>query len=130
MKTQIVEIHKANVALLDGESLDQFSQILRGALQKKFGKPRSNNKPGIYVWPRAIFSDRAIIEKDEEGPGMTRGLWSVTYTRKDDGEFELGEPTKVREQLNFVPVSKAADDVVKLELKVDKAFWGGLPIVE
>lgn len=134
MKT--VEVHKADIALLDGESLDQFTGRLRHNLQKAFGKqPTSNDDRGVWIWPRAVFDDHAVIEKSnpmEVGPDVGGDrMFSVTYKRTGSGDFEFGELIAVREQVSFVPVTKVAAEVetVEIDEKVTKSFWGGLPIV-
>lgn len=128
MTKRTVRIQKADIALLDGETLDNFSQNLRMALQKSFGKPRKGNTPGIYVWARAIFSDRAVFEKDEEGPQREIGTWSVAYKRQGDGAFEFEQPVRVREQINYVPVTKSDDGPEMVEIDLEKKFWDGLPL--
>lgn len=122
---QTVEVYKANIPLQKGETIQLYLDKLLGAVQQKFGVPRTNEKPGVYTYMRAVFANRLIMEKDVEGPGRGMKLWAVEYSRQDSGDFKFGAPTEVKEQLNFVPVSKALEPE-KVEL-LEQNFWKGLP---
>jgi len=132
--TRTVEVHKADIPLLDGETIQMYERKLRADLQKRFGKkPTKKSEASVYVWPRAVFADRVVIDKDELGIGdSSERLFSVAYTRKDDGAFDFGELVAVREQVSFVPMAKseggeggAADEVETV--KVD-GLWDNLPL--
>lgn len=114
---RIVEVYKADIPLQDGESVQVFERKLRDTVQKKFGLPRSEKKAGIYAYVRAVFSDRLVMEKDVEGPGRELKLWSVDYKRADNGEFSFGTPSEVKEQVNFVPVSKSVEQPERIEIE-------------
>lgn len=126
-----VEIHKADISLLDGESLDQFQRSLRDSLVKKFGKrPTTGNMAkAIEVWPREVFSERVVFEKWTPGESGEK-LFVATYKRDGaNGEFSFEEPVPVREQRNYVPVSKAKEDPVEvIEVDTTKGLWDGLPL--
>lgn len=123
-----VKIQKADIPLLDGESIQMFERKLRDEMQKKFGKKATaTNKVSTYVWPRAVFADRVIMEK--EIPGGPYELQLVTFKRADNGGFEFGEPVPVREQVNFVPVGKSVDGEPEMEeMEVDD-IWSGLSLL-
>jgi hypothetical protein len=133
--TRTIEIHKAQIALMDGESLDQFSRALRDSLTKKFAKrPKAGasmaeRAKSVEVWPREVFSERVVFEKWTPGEPGDR-LFVATYKRDaSTGEFTFEEPVPVREQRQYVPITKAAEDTVEtLQLGVDKSFWSGLPL--
>lgn len=137
--TRTIEIHKAQIALMDGESLDQFSRALRKGLVKKFGKRAKagasdvERAKSIDVWPREVFSDRVVFEKwsyGDQSEVLGDRLFVSTYKRDaSTGEFAFEESVPVREQRQYVPIAKAAEDTVEtLQLGVDKSFWSGLPL--
>lgn len=114
---ETVEVYKADLPLQKGETIQLYLDKLRGAVQQKFGVPRTDD-----AYMRAVFADRLVMEKVVEGPGRGMKLWAVEYSRQDSGDFKFGAPTEVKEQLNFVPVSKALEPE-----KVELNFWKGLP---
>ena len=118
--SRAVEVYKADIPLQDGETINLFMEKLRNSVQAKFGTPRTEKKAGIYAYLRAVFADRIVMEKDVEGPGRELKLWSVDYKRGDDGEFSFGTPAEVKEQVDFVPVSKEQPERVETDL------WKGL----
>jgi len=122
-ENRIVEVYKADISLQEGETLQLFLEKLRGSVQKKFGIPRTEKKPGIYAYTRAVFADRIVFEKDEEGPSRGMKLWSVDYSRADNGDFKFGTPSEVKEQVNFVPVSKSVEQPERIEFE---SVWKGL----
>lgn len=121
-----VDVYKADLPLREGESINMFLDNLRGAIQAKFGKPRVGNKPGTYAFLRAAFAKRLVMEQDAEGPdARKRTLLAVEYSRKDNGDFEFGTPSEVREQVEFVSVSKANDSGPE-KFEIGDDFWKGL----
>jgi len=118
-----VEVYKADIPLQEGETMQLFLEKLRGSVQKKFGVPRTEKKAGIYAYMRAVFADRIVMEKDVEGPGRELKLWSVDYKRAENGEFSFGTPSEVKEQVNFVPVSKSVEQPERIELDVWKDLF-------
>ena len=122
-ENRIVEVYKADIPLQEGETIGLYLEKLRGSVQKKFGVPRTEKKPGIYAYTRAVFADRIVFEKDEEGPSRGMKLWSADYKRGDNGEFSFGTPAEVKEQVDFVPVSKSVEQPERIEFE---SVWKGL----
>jgi len=123
MEKNTVEVYKADIPLQEGETVQLFLEKLRGSVQKQFGTPRTEKKAGIYAYMRAVFADRIVMEKDVEGPGRELKLWSVDYKRGENGEFSFGTPSEVRQQVNFVPVSKSVEQPERIELDVWKDLF-------
>lgn len=122
---RMVEVYKANIPTREGESIQQFTETLRRAVQEKFGKPRTKDKPGVWIYTPAMYSDHLIFERDEEGPPRSMKTWKVTYTRKENGDFQFGTPEEVRKQVAFVPVSKSMEEPEKVSFE---SVWKGLPL--
>lgn len=91
-------------------SLRDLENKISKALTEKFGKACSEGfARERELWPQDVYSSYVVF-RDEEGQTQ-----SISYTVKDDGSVELGEPKKVAQV--WVPVGEDAEvqEVIRKE---------------
>ncbi len=142
--TMTVAVHKANVPLLRGESVNDFTSSLgkdaREYLMKKMNvAPYASGATGGVrsnvggAWLVEAFSDRVVMAM-YKGSEPTR-YYAFKYSRDKKGMFDFGTTTEVRRVTSFVPkddipvtknnVEKEEDDTEKgCGAKTRKSDWG------
>lgn len=124
--TMDVVVHKANIPVRSGESLDKFisklSEASRTHCEKKFALSR---EAGDYCWMIEAFSGSVIMSVDKRK--MSRKMFAMSYSRDgQSGAFTFGDAIEVERKTSFAPVKPtqalAQTQVSKAEVKpVNKA---------
>lgn len=78
-------------------------QAIQSALQAT-----TPNVPGFYTWIKDVWADRFVYES--ESPTGTE-LYQRTYTLNADSTATLGDPVKVVQQTDYVPVGQTSATV-------------------
>lgn len=133
-ETKEVTVHKANVALIQGESLSAFSMAIRDASQAAMRKSFTLSDKD-YVYVIEIFGDSVVLELYRSGTGKTLYLM-MPYERKA-GVFNFGKASEVRRVTTFLPavdsstlgnqveVKKALESIEKASREAWRPFWEG-----
>jgi len=98
--TMPVAVHKAQIGLMKGESVGQFTRAL-GDAAKVALKKKLNLLEGADVWPIEVFTDKVVLDLYE--PKKAARYFGMKYTRKDNGDFEFGETVELRRMVTFEP---------------------------
>jgi len=138
--THDVMVHKASIPLMKGESLRDFtSKVADAGRQQLVSKLNLGTKVDVYMVE--AFADAAVFNVYKYGdnvkPGKRSSYYAVTYKRKDDGTFEMGDSTEVIRVTRFepkkVPITKSAEPVKKrfgndtsAWESIEKGFWSGV----
>lgn len=116
-QTMNVVVHKANVPMLRGESLDKFigklSQAARAHGRKKFAMSGVD-----WMWMPEAFASSVIVSVDKKD--MPRKMFAMSYKRDlKTGDFTFGEAIEVERKVSFsavkpgqngqLPIRKATD---------------------
>lgn len=119
--TMKVVVHKANVPMLKGETLRQFTQALSDSgqvyLRRKLNLLESD---GAFMLE--TMADKAVFEvyQSKAVNGMPRcKYYALKFTRKSDGAFEFGESVEVRRITSYEPITKSAEG----SAQVQKEAW-------
>lgn len=118
--TMDVIVHKANIALQNGESLHEFSNLLSAAA-KAYALQQLNvttDKGG--AWLVEAYSDKVVLETWEEGKDPRYTYQQIGYTRDKDGKFSFDNMTEVKRVTTFKPAVPAIG-ITKSEEATEKA---------
>jgi hypothetical protein len=124
-KSYTVQVHKANIPLLEGESLDVFISNL-----SKQAGPYLIEKAGGVVgkessaWPREVYATKAVFQVIPDWDDSSKDqLIQVDFTRSPtDGSFSFSNDEKVKLVTSYV-VEKAKKPIVE---NVEKSLWAGV----
>jgi len=102
--TMDVVVHKANIPVKSGESLDKFigklSSEARDHCYKKFAM---NRESGDYCWMVEAFSGSVIMTVDKKN--TPNKMFAMTYSRDaKTGNFTFGEAIEVERKTTFAAV--------------------------
>ena len=116
-----VVVHKANIPLLAGESLYDFTTNLSRAGSEHLRSSLNIAKGKGHAWMMEAFADTAIYStyKNDE----PTKYYAMTYKRDKNGDFEFGKALEVRRKTVFTPKtetmpltkSKEEETVIKAE---------------
>lgn len=108
-------VHKANLALRNGESIGTFTEALGNAAREavhKSLKLSSDDSPDAkqrdYTYPAEVFAESVVMSVSRHGKISGYGYYSMDYTRDADGQFKLGNPVEVRLSREFKPAVNTA----------------------
>lgn len=97
-QTHDVVVHKASIALADGESIGQYTSKLRDA-GRSYINQKLNLVKDASVYPVEIFSKSIVFDVYQYGPNSAPDkrarFYAAAYTRKDSGDFEFSTLTEV-----------------------------------
>lgn len=140
-----VTVFKANIPLMEKESIQDFSRKASDAAREYFIKAM-NLSDRAYTWSVQLFQDKGVFSVDDYPPADS-GKKSVyktmmlSFTRDKDGKFSFSDMKEVKPVTTYEPVesnlkivTKAADGT---QVEVDavetlkmahnrKTFWGGI----
>lgn len=106
-KTHDVVVHKANIQLLAGESVRDFTRALSDAGRKHIQKAQNLPNKGTDVFMLEAFSKTAVFEVFKFGPDVQPGdrmkFFAAQYVRKANGDFEFSGSSEVRRVTRFEP---------------------------
>jgi hypothetical protein len=137
MKHEVV-VHKAQIPLARGESINQYTQRLSEAARKYAITKLNIVKGGAYMCE--AFNDSLVMDVykrlADDGPTEYK-YYSVMYTRKADGDFMFSSFTEVERVTSFRPkaplaITKSLAESTDSPLRVappgwvHKSVWGGL----
>ncbi len=143
-QTYDVLVHKAQVAVKRGESLQAFVQKVRIAGSAFITQQLNLDPKNSDVFAIEVFSTTAIFDVflfgSVKAPNKKQRFFAVSYTRKADGEFEFKNLTEVDRVVSFaatakVPVLKSMDGAEGWASAVDvrkaksTALWAGADII-
>lgn len=141
MKTQVVNciVHKASIALIKGESLDDFRRKLGRAAEVHAMQKLSIAKGD--AWPVEVFSKTVVVnvyeyDRPANQTAKKAGLYAMGYSRDKAGEFSFESLTPVERVTGFrakatsLTVSKAFDTTHVADgwRKAEKGLWTSLPL--
>jgi len=122
--TYEVIVHKANLALAKGESVNQFTQKLREAASKAIALKLNLTAANCSVYMIETFADSAVFDVTKrplkEGGQWAYAYYALKYSRKADGSFEFSDTTEVERVTSFQP--KATLEVTTLTNKAKKGL--------
>lgn len=100
--TMNVIVHKAEIQLLEGETISGFTQALCSAAHEYLKTKLSLGKED-WVYTTDVKAKVAVanVYKRE---GKT-SYWAVNYERDEKGTFSFSDLTEVRPVMSYVPVS-------------------------
>ena len=117
-------VHKANVPLATGESLNKYTNALSaagGAYVKKQLNLNSLAKPayaGTYMLE--AYADKCVFDvykySGTDAPGEYK-YYALSYTRKANGDFEFKDLTEVERVVSFQ--AKPSMSIAKAKSKKD-----------
>lgn len=123
METKEIWVSKAAVSLGNQESIENFSRRVSDAASNKYGTPGTPDKPGTYIWSRAIYPDKIVFEKSVSG--MPLKIYSVACKATADSVEFTGEPIEVREVRSYEPI-KAEAKGIAIKRNDAGQLWKGL----
>lgn len=100
----IIARAKAWLAGLFGtqESDNDRRELLRAALTEQFGGEN------VFLWIADVFSEEGYLVYERETEDDS-GLFRVDFEVSDEGAVTLSDPTEVRRETSFKPVSNTGD---------------------
>ncbi len=105
-----VIVHKANLALAKGESVNAFTQKLREAASKAIALKLNLTAANCSVYMIETFADSAVFDVSKRpvvaGDSWTYSYYALKYSRKADGAFEFSDTTEVERVTSFQPKPK------------------------
>lgn len=123
--TMDVVVHKANVPLMDGESIYQFTSKLsdesRMYVEKKMLLSRDK---GDYTWMVELFASSVIMSVTKVR--MPTKMYALSYTRKD-GMFSFGTPVEVERKTTYVAAPGVTASIATAKAKWTTAYINSLP---
>ena len=90
-------VKKANLFLLEGEDVYDFSDLIRNAVFKHINIGKDD-----WAWTKEITASHVIVSV--ENMERDRSLLRVSYSRDADGEFSFTDPIEVKEITTFVEI--------------------------
>lgn len=125
-QTHDVVVHKANITLADGESVQQFMSKIRDA-GKTFVGTKLNLVKNADVYPVEVFSKTIVFDVYQYGPDVPANkrarFFAAAYSRKNDGGFEFTTLTEVERVTVYQPKQNAAVTKSTKGEEVEKAVW-------
>ncbi len=82
-------VKKANLFLLEGEDVYDFSDLIRNAVFKHINIGKDD-----WAWTKEITASHVIVSV--ENMERDRSLLRVSYSRDADGEFSFTDPIEVK----------------------------------
>jgi hypothetical protein len=126
-----IQVQKANVPLLKGESITAFTRALNEEAKKHLMQSFNIEKNKGGAFPLEVFSDKAVFSVIPVWEDVSKDE-TVAFTFKRDastGAFEFGQAQKVKKVTSY-EVTKSADGVkvgASTEpIEVQKSFWDGV----
>jgi len=118
-----VAVHKANIKLNSGETIDSFIQKLYEA-GKKYVYNKFKIKEDSSSWLVESFGDYVVFALSKMNEPMK--YFAFTYNRNEKGDFDFGKLVEVKRVINYEPVNDI--EVIKEEEKEEiekakKALW-------
>ncbi len=141
MSKTIVAVHKANIPLLKGESVHQFTnELSKAGREHVMKKLNMTEKSGNGAWMAEAFSGSVIFSTYKSDEPST--YYACAYKRDEKGAFDFGSLVEVQRMTVFKPkeatVTKSLNEKPE-EVEVDKrlerfgdwiqtekSFWGGV----
>lgn len=138
-RTYTVQVHKANVPLMGGESIHKFCYALKSAGCEYIKKKYNIGKEG-GAWGIEVFADKAVFNVAPQMSDIKKDFMvAVAYERDTStGVFKFGDTMKVEAVTTYqakdeMPITKAMgmDNWVALEDEqpsepVKKSLWSGV----
>jgi hypothetical protein len=133
--TMKVIVHKANIPMIKGESLTDFTgNLSKAAKEHTLAKLNISNKNG-GGWLMEAYSDKVIMAA-YNGDDPTK-YYATSYKRNVDGSFAFGDLVEMERTSVWKPkgqsILKSKQDGVETEegescsdQKTDKNLWSGL----
>lgn len=108
-QTQNVVVHKANVPMLKGESLREFTSKLREEGRNHVKLKQNLPDKGVDVYMVEAFGDMAVFEVYRYGETIPTNtprmqFFAAPFTRDANGKFAFGDTVEVRRVTSFEPV--------------------------
>lgn len=131
--TYTVQVHKANIPLMAGESLRAFTkELTKQAVPVLLQKFNSDEKKG-GAWPLEVFATKAVYMIAPEWSDAKKDqMVAFEFERDDKGAFKLGEVVKVKAVTQYEVQKQAAlprhmemAAWTPAEAPVEKNFWAG-----
>lgn len=131
-------VHKANVPLMQSESLRQFTTELQKSakpmLMQKFNGGSDGDADGD-AWPLEVFATKAVFMVIPEWADVSKDVTvAFAFERDDEGEFKFGEVQKVKAVTSY-EVTKRAELPKAMEMpnwaslaevETTKSLWAGV----
>jgi len=116
--TMEVIVHKQNVPMMKGESINMFTNKLSQAGRAHVLRKLNITEKDGGAWLVEAFQDRAVFST-YKGQEPTKHF-AFKYTRNKSGDFEFGGVIEVERVTSFKPKS---DMSVTKGVDVEKAVW-------
>lgn len=122
-----VVVHKANIPMMNGESLQDYtrklSEAARAYASKKFLLSREK---GDYCWTTEMFSDSVIVSVEKVK--MPIKMYGIMYKRDPKSmEFKFGTPVEVQRKTSYEAVPGATPSINTTKAVWSAAFVNDLP---
>lgn len=130
--TMEVIVHKANISLQSGESVQEFSNLLRLAAKSHVMQQLNIADDKGGAWMVEVYSDKAVLEVWQEGKNPRYTYQMVGYARDKDGKFSFNSMTEVKRVTTFKPtessisIAKSEDAETQIWEPTEKAE--GVPV--
>lgn len=121
-----VIVHKAEIQLMDGETLNGFSQAICGAAAEYVKKNMSLGKED-WTYVADVKAD-VLVASVYKREGKS-SYWALKYARDEAGAFSFSDMTEVRPVMNYVPVkpSLAVKKSAEPEtVVIEKSIFSGI----
>jgi hypothetical protein len=132
-------VHKANVPLMKGESLGQFTHQLRKQAQPMLLQKFNTDEKKGGAWPLEVYSNKAVFMVAPEWADISKDLTVAFSYERDEatGDFKFGDVQKVKAIVSY-EVSKRVELPVAMEMpnwtpdteappvETAKSFWHGV----
>lgn len=117
--TMDVIVHKANLPLMSGETLHEYtSKCGNGA--KKFIKEQNGMGEKESVWLVDVYSDSVVVETTKNNDDEYKCLYyNIEYSRDKSGNFTYSNATEVKRVVRFEPVNES----VGIAKSVKDGIW-------
>lgn len=132
METLNVVVLKANLPLMEGETLSTYTRELAKAAKEHFAQ-KLNLGSRADVWVPEIAADAVVanVYEYKEGQPSINKLYSAKYTRDTkSGSFSFGDSMEVKPVTRYEPVKAGIAQVLKSAFepveKTAKTDWTGV----
>lgn len=123
-QTEVVEVEKAAMPFLEGESLQDFVNSLKKPCGDHLEKKGLYNKAKDAIFPAQVFHNRIMVEVDKgvRGPYnpdevQEPTVYELKFKRDAAGNYTfVDEPTEMMRRIQYVPKAQA----------VQKSMWNGV----
>jgi len=133
VKNTQVHVEKADLPLVNGESVNSFMSMVRESVRVHLFdkmKLKVDHEKGIGadIWVMDVFGDQVIAEVNrwEKGKPTLRTFMAVPMRRDANGVLELGDPIEVVRRVSYVPKVEFKADVSKSVSKGVNSIWVGV----